>query len=287
MSKFLVVTADDYGLSVEVNAAVELAHLNGILTAASLMVSGPAAQDAIRRARTLPRLAVGLHLVLVDGMPTLPRDKIPDLVDSFGFFRKDMAKMGLEIAVRPRVRTQLRNEIVAQFQAFLATGLPPDHIDVHKHYHLHPLVAAEIICLGRTFGFSSLRVPCEPSIVLNRIGQGLTSPSRILSPCLAHLKRQARRAGFLFADATFGWAWSGALSEERMIAILSQRPVGSLTEIYFHPAARDDFDGHAAGYNYRAELEVLLSPRVAATLEQRGYCLTTYPEFRRQRCRPT
>ncbi|MEX2036295.1 MAG: ChbG/HpnK family deacetylase, partial [Xanthobacteraceae bacterium] len=78
--KRLVITADDFGLAPEVNQAVEIAHQDGILTAASLMVSGPAAADAVERARRLPGLRVGLHLVLVEGSPTLPPERLPDLV---------------------------------------------------------------------------------------------------------------------------------------------------------------------------------------------------------------
>ena len=72
----LIVTADDFGAAREVNEAVELAHTRGILTAASLMMSGAAVGDAVARARRLPALRVGLHLVLVDGAPVLPRHAV-------------------------------------------------------------------------------------------------------------------------------------------------------------------------------------------------------------------
>jgi hypothetical protein len=62
----LIVTADDFGLHERVNAAVEHAHRNGVLSAASLMVGADAASDAIERARRLPNLRVGLYLVLAD-----------------------------------------------------------------------------------------------------------------------------------------------------------------------------------------------------------------------------
>src|SRR5437870_10188102 len=108
--KTLVATADDFGLAGEVNEAVETAHRHGILTAASLMVAGPAAQDAIARARRLQRLRVGLHIVLVGGSPKLPAERVPDLVDARGHFRTDMARLGLAIATRRAVRRQVRAE---------------------------------------------------------------------------------------------------------------------------------------------------------------------------------
>ena len=64
-AKRLIVTADDFGLSLPINEAVESAHREGILSAASLMVGGPAADDAVARVRSLPVLGVGLHLTLL------------------------------------------------------------------------------------------------------------------------------------------------------------------------------------------------------------------------------
>src|SRR6185437_12516957 len=89
MDKFLIVTADDFGLHEAVNEAVEKAARAGTLTAASLMVSAPAAADAVRRAHALPRLRVGLHLTLADGRAELPPEAIPHLVDASGRFGRD------------------------------------------------------------------------------------------------------------------------------------------------------------------------------------------------------
>ena len=136
--KQLVVTADDFGLAREVNEAVEEAHRGGILTAASLMVGGAAAADAVRRAKAMPSLRVGLHLVLVEGRPMLPAAAIPDLVDANGNFRDDMARAGAAIFFQSNVRRQLEEEVEVQFEAFRATGLPLDHVNTHKHFHLHP-----------------------------------------------------------------------------------------------------------------------------------------------------
>ena len=138
--KQLIVTADDFGAATQVNEAVERAHREGILSAASLMVAGAAAGDAVARARTMPKLRVGLHLVLVEGKPVLPASAVPNLVDSTGHFRTDMARTGMAMFFRSVVQRQLENEIAAQFEAFRATGLPLDHVNAHKHFHLHPTI---------------------------------------------------------------------------------------------------------------------------------------------------
>src|SRR5581483_6196132 len=141
----LIITADDFGAAPEVNEAVERAHRDGVLSAASLMVSGRAAADAVARARTMPNLKVGLHLVLVEGRPVLPASAVPDLVGPQGFFRTDMARAGAAMFFRPKVKAQLAREIEAQFAAFEATGLKLDHVNAHKHFHLHPTIAGLMI----------------------------------------------------------------------------------------------------------------------------------------------
>src|SRR5947209_6375746 len=91
----LIVSADDFGLSPGVNAGIISAHREGILTNASLMVNGPACAEAIDLARTTPTLAIGLHLVLVQGPATAPRGAIPALVDHAGMFGRNATLAGL------------------------------------------------------------------------------------------------------------------------------------------------------------------------------------------------
>ncbi|HZB90196.1 MAG TPA: hopanoid biosynthesis-associated protein HpnK, partial [Stellaceae bacterium] len=144
-----MVCADDFGLDEAVNAAVERASREGILTCASLMVGAPASADAVARARRLPRLGVGLHLNLVEGAPVLPPETVPDILDSSGRFDENLARAGWRFFFGRRARRQLAAEIHAQFAAFRATGLALDHVNAHRHMHLHPTVAELILAVGR------------------------------------------------------------------------------------------------------------------------------------------
>jgi hopanoid biosynthesis associated protein HpnK len=271
-----VVTGDDFGLDEAVNEGIEIAHRRGLLSAASLMVSGPAACNAVQRARSLPNLQVGLHLVLVDGAPTSPPERIPGLVDETGYFRRDLARFGIEIASRPALRPQLRAEITAQFESYWATGLPLDHVNAHKHFHLHPVVNEEVIAIGRRYGMHALRVPSEPRSVLRALGEdNRWGSAALLAPLTAQLRRRARRAGLRVADAVFGLAWSGALTPHRMAALLSGLPAG-LIEIYTHPASRDDFHGASMGYAYTSELKALCDPTVIIAWRASGFQLGGY-----------
>ena len=260
----LVVTADDFGLAPAVNEAVEIAHTRGILTAASLMVGAPAAADAIARARRMPALKVGLHLVLVEGRPVLPPEQLPDLVDERGDFRCHMAKTGLAIFLRPHVQRQVAAEIEAQFEAFAATGLVLDHVNAHKHFHLHPTIARLLLEIGRRYGMRTVRVPDEPRALLRRL-DGTTPVAGGLWPFTALLRRRLRRAGVGSADHVFGCAWSGAMTADRLEVLLGALPQGH-NEIYLHPATANEFPGACRGYAYTEELGALIGGRVLETV---------------------
>jgi chitin disaccharide deacetylase len=258
---------------------VEVAHRSGILTAASLMVAGPAAQDAIARARRLPGLHVGLHLVLVEGRPALPPQQLPDLVDRSGNFRSDMIRLAMDIFLRARVRRQVAAEIEAQFDAYRASGLTLDHVNAHKHFHLHPSIADQVITIGRRFGLRGLRVPREPTGVLAYVEPSARRRRDYLAAAWsARLARRAQGAGLQVPDAVFGLAWSGAMTPSRLTGLLRALPEGR-TEIYLHPATAGGFAGHAPGYRYADELAALTAPSAIAAARRPGVALGGYAEF--------
>jgi hopanoid biosynthesis associated protein HpnK len=252
----LIVTADDYGLHEAVNEAVERGYQEGVLRAASLMVAAPAMLDAVERARRLPGLAVGLHLVLADGQAILPPARIPDLVDAHGRFNDAMVRNGFRFFFLPRVRRQLAAEIRAQFEAFAKTGLPLDHVNAHKHFHLHPTIFSLMLSIGREFGLRAVRLPAEP-------GMGPW-----LKPWLALMRRRMDRGDIGYNDHVFGIRHSGAMDEAAVLAILRDLPDG-LSELYLHPAAHGGLVASMADYRHADELAALLSPRVRATIAER------------------
>ncbi|SAK83524.1 hopanoid biosynthesis associated protein HpnK [Caballeronia hypogeia] len=255
----LIVTADDFGLHERVNEAVALAHREGVLNCASLMVGAPAAAHAVRVSRANPGLRVGLHIVLADGPATSPASEIPALVGSDGRFEDRMVRDGFRFFCLPRVRRQLAREIRAQFEAFAATGLALDHVNTHKHFHLHPTVLSLILRIGRDFGMHAMRLPREPDAPL------------ALRPWMALVRARLARAGIAHNDHVFGMARSGAMDTAALLDALARLPQG-VTEIYCHPAMRADtpITESMRDYRHADELNALLSPRVASAIESAG-----------------
>jgi hypothetical protein len=138
----LVVTADDFGAAIAVNEAVERAHVDGILTAASLMVAGEAPPTRWSVRSVCPTSAWGCMWCWSMAVPMLPPEQIPALVGPDGWFQPDMVKTAFAIAFNPAARAQMRAEVAAQFAAFAATGLPLDHVNAHKHFHMHPMITS-------------------------------------------------------------------------------------------------------------------------------------------------
>jgi hopanoid biosynthesis associated protein HpnK len=270
--KALTVTADDYGLSLPVNEAVEEGHRRGILTAASLMVAAPAWEDAVKRARRMPSLGVGLHLTLVDGRPVLSPDRVPGLVGPDRRFSNDAARFGIELFFSPELRRQAADEIEAQFARFRETGLRLDHVNGHQHFHMHPVVVDAIARLAPAHGLPPVRIPVEPfRPSYAAIGD---RPLKRLSSWLFYfaltrsMRRKLAAAGLPLNDQVFGVNDSGTMIEGRLLRYLDHLPDG-VTEVYCHPATRrwHGIDNLPADYQAIEEFAALTSPVVRAKME--------------------
>jgi len=242
------------------------------------MVAEPAAADAVERAHRLPDLKIGLHVTLVEGTPISAPETIPDLVDSEGRFPSDMLKAGFRFFFKPDIRRQLAREIRAQFEAFAATGLPLDHANTHKHIHLHPTVARLIVEIGRDFGLRAVRVPAEPRVTgdgLEALGAG--AGALALRLWTRQLRWSLRRAGMRVNDHAFGIAWSGAMTEARILDLLPRLPDG-VSELYFHPATHltPRLARTMPTYRHADELNALLSRRVQRSIDHLGIRRTSF-----------
>ena len=124
-SRFLIVNADDFGASTGVNRGVALAHEHGIVTSASLMVYGAAAEAAAAYAREHPALSLGLHVDLAEW-------RFQD-----GGWEPVYERVPTDDA------TAVMREVNEQLARFLhLTGRDPTHVDSHQHVHRHEPVAS-------------------------------------------------------------------------------------------------------------------------------------------------
>ncbi len=273
MPGLLVVTADDFGASLSVNEAVEQAHSAGVVTSASLMVRGAAFADAVARARRLPRLSVGLHLVLCDGRPVTTGGQGSLLTDGGGRFVDSPLKAGWRYGIRRRLLAPaIEEEIEAQFEAFAATGLRMDHVDGHHHLHMHPVVFPYVVRAASRFGASVIRIVEED--VAGRLGglrvSGEASAAVLRSLASGCRRRLALASACTTFDRVYGLRETGRLDELSLIQ-LARRLREKKVELYAHPDEATE-----AG---RRERDALCSPRVRAAIAEAGYVLVNSREL--------
>jgi hopanoid biosynthesis associated protein HpnK len=178
-----------------------------------------------------------------------------------------MVNRGVRYFTLPHVRRQLEAEIRAQFSAFARTGLALDHVNAHKHFHLHPTLLGMLLRIGREFGVTAVRVPDEPLWFAARHG-GWTAgtAAALLTPWVALMKARLRAAGMTHNDRIFGIAASGAMDESNVLDVID-RLLPGVTELYLHPAMAGSFVSPSMSrYRHADELAALLSPRVRAAI---------------------
>jgi hopanoid biosynthesis associated protein HpnK len=276
--KQLIVNADDLGLTPGVNRGVLRAFQDGIVTSASLLVTGSAFEDAVGLARQNPGLDVGLHLALVEERSVLGREVLPTLVDEMGRFPSTSSEF-FRRAFLGRIRgDEVEREIAAQMARFQRTGLRLSHLDSHQHLHMFPPVFKIVRRL--THGMDNVWIR-------NPAGPWRKSPNvpmarwiRLLGLNLTCLSARALRGRPLpqMPDGLYGFEVSGCLTRRALEQILPKIPDG-LYELVCHPG-EDDADTRTQyshwGYRWAEELETLTSPETQVALKKHGIALTSF-----------
>ena len=242
----LIINADDFGFTRDVNEGIVHAHRQGILTAATLMATGPAFEHAVALAREDPGLDVGVHLVLVgaEGYPATP------------------ARLAAAVALG---RIPIHDHLARQVRKILEAGIRPTHLDTHKHAHMLPPVLDAVAQIAQEFRIPWVRRPI---------------PMRV--PFLeSMLQRRLIRRGCRTTDNFAGYEITGRYDARGLAAVIRSLPEG-LTEFMCHPG----FCGaelRAAPTRLkdsrRVELDALTSAEARQALEESAVTLTSYRDL--------
>jgi chitin disaccharide deacetylase len=280
--KAVIVTADDFGFSREVNSGVLRAHRQGILTGTSLMVAGAARDEAAKLARENPALDVGLHLVVCRGYAVSPAAANAGLTGKSGEFAWNPTIAGMRYFFDRRVRISLRDEIRAQIELHLKLIGYLKHLDGHLNFHVHPTIADMVISLAVEYGIPYIRIPREPVLTTLALAQDHAVRKLYEAIIFRMLARRTRRMldehGIRTTDWLFGLHQSGRLSEDYVAGIVQRLRPGT-TELYFHPAS--DIGAIPPPAEAQAEVGILTSARIREALDIAGARLTNFAELAR------
>lgn len=267
----LVVNADDFGFTQDVNAGIVQGHRNGILTATTLMANGDAFEDAVRLARENPSLDVGCHLVLIGGHSLLPP-------------HRPLPK-GLPSLLRAMALGQIRlyEELEAQVRRILAAGIQPTHLDTHKHTHLLPPVLKVVARLSQAFRIPWIRRPFD--IPLGALADDLPWSRRAAGEGMHlaqfHFRRILRSYGCRSTDHFAGFQITGRLQTRDLVRLLRHLPNGT-TEFMCHPGLNGAELQNARTRlkeSRQRELEALTAPETRRAVEESQIRLVSYRDL--------
>ena len=268
--KQLVVNADDFGFTPDVNQGIVDAHRQGILTATTLMANGAAFEDALRLARATPTLDIGCHLVLIGGRSLVSGKLYPRTV-------------GQLLAALARREIRPYEELAAQVRHILDAGIRPSHLDTHKHTHLAPPVLAAVARLGEEFGIPWVRRPFD--FPLDAMRGAVPRLKRLTSSAMRLLRRRfhkvLERHGCRTTDHFAGFQITGRFHIAELVQLLAALPEGS-TEFMCHPGHCGEALRNAPTRlkeSREQEFEALVAPETRAALERNGIELVRYAQL--------
>jgi chitin disaccharide deacetylase len=283
----LIVNADDFGFTSGVNRAIVEAHVGGVVTSTTLMANGPAFEEVAQLAKTIPKLSVGCHVVLIDGRPVLRSEQLPSLTRDSRF--RDGLLTFATRAITGRIDAEeITAEATAQIRKIQSAGIAVSHIDTHKHTHLFPKVLRPLLRAAGACGVRALRNPFGPRLPL-RSAQLLARPGlwtryaelHVLGGFAGKFREAVDREGFVTPDGTLGIVVTGALDETLFQAIARSIPQGTW-EFVCHPGY-NDADLQVAETRLRqsreTELRVLTLPAARELLLRQDIELISYREL--------
>lgn len=238
----LIVNADDFGLTAGVNRAIVELHAAGLVTSTSLMARAGATDEAVELALATPSLGVGCHVVLVDGAPVLPPEKVPSLVDArTGQFPNSLAAFLLRLFTGRIRAEEIEAEAAAQIAYLQRRGVRLTHIDTHKHAHVFSAVLRPLLRAARATGIRAVRHPFEPEWAIRAaIGAPLARVVQVaaLSPLAPRSRQLLAQEGFATTDGTIAMAGTGSLDAATLRTLLRKVPAGTW-ELVTHPGYND------------------------------------------------
>ena len=285
--KRLIINADDLGFTSGVNRAIVQAHTRGVVTSSTLMAHGAAFAEAVEFSKTVPRLSIGCHVVLIDGEPVLEPGRLPSLTDA-GRFRdglKAFAARALTSRIDP---AEIEAEASAQIHKIQSAGITLSHFDTHKHTHLFPQVLRPLLRAAAACGVKAVRNPFGPRFPL-RSSRLLARPNlwtryaevKVLSRFAGKFREAVDREGFMTPDGTLGIEVTGTLDETLFRALAESMPEGTW-EFVCHPGY-NDADLQTAKTRLResreTELRVLTLPAAREVLAKAGVELISYRDL--------
>lgn len=275
----LIINADDFGLSQNVNDAIIESYRKGILRSASLMANGKSFEHAVSCIKSNTDLDIGIHLTLTEQKPILDSFKVASLVDEKGYLPEHAIEFSMKYILGKISHREIQKEISAQFEKILDNGIKISHIDSHQHLHLLPQILNWTNQMAKHYNIKFIRLPKEnlSSYMLNIPN----SPSRIVQMIiLNYLCLRAKNQKINRSDYFAGYYLGGKLNKKNLITVINNLPSAGTCELMCHPGSNDlSRKRFFSYYRKENELAALMDDEVKETLVKKNIQLISFSEL--------
>ena len=271
MLKRLIVNADDFGVSAEVNQGILECFDEGIVTSTSLLPNGPVFGQAVEAIRH-SNIPAGIHFILTHGEPVTPADQVPTLVDRRGYFwnKWHFTRRLYEKKIRAR---EVLTELYAQMHKCIYHGLDFDHFDSHHHVHSLPGVSKYFSQLAAEFGLTACRKIRHTGYFMKPL------KSHFIQNTIAVLDSSTHDHQFHSPDQFFGFNLMANEDKHATLHHIIDHIRPGVTELMCHPGYAST--GNIGRYNTRRfdEKNALCSQDIKTHLYNRNVELISFSDF--------
>ncbi|GHS84690.1 hypothetical protein FACS1894103_5550 [Campylobacterota bacterium] len=268
MKKFVVVNADDLGMSNTRNQAILDGYNNGFLTSTSVCANGDEFESAVKDIVPIcPNLGIGIHLNIIEGRSLT---NSPQLTDKNGFFNRSFFVMLIR-----SFRADFLQAVEDEFSAQIEYGqkfLTFDHLDSHVHTHAIPRIFKIAVKLASKYNIPSVRTQHEKLYFVPRLKQYLTIkyPINLIKLALLNMLTMINKrhlAQTKTNNAVIGVGYTGMMNSETIKYGL-QTAQGEICECIVHPEPNNN--------EYLAVVDRTLKEEI----ERLGFTITAFGNIR-------
>lgn len=277
--KYLIVSADDFGLSESVNEGIIKGCKEGIVTSVHAMPAGPAFESALRMAKEAGLQDAGAHLTLTGTAPVSKSSTVHTLLSRDGKFHKNYAVLFANMFLGKINLGQIYTELKSQLDILRRSGLKILSLSSHEHVHMMPPFLDIFVRLAKEYNVPSIRYP---------YGEYLARPITVkkiyrmlILACLAGgMWKTLEQAGIFATDNSLGFLDSDNIREGTLVKMMETLKDGT-TELFCHPGFLSPETLNCCGSNLHREdeLAALTSRRVKDTIRDKDIKLIGYREF--------
>lgn len=264
--KKLIVNADDFGYSDEVNKGIIESHLNGIVTSTSMIVNMPGFKSAVKLAKKHKSLDVGIHLNLTEGKP---------LLNSPLSVKGNFSNSYLNFVLNKYPEEEIEAELEAQITKLESAGIKISHINGHQHIHVFPKVFKIIINLAKKHNIKYIRIPDEKIITnktfLASILDGQLIKNLVLSVLSLNKKKLLTKNGLKTTDNFYGILSANQLTFTKLASVIKNIENGT-SELICHPG-NENYDNYL---NRMREKKILTHENIKQLIKDEKIKLTNF-----------